>query len=130
MQYCERYGLDPELAGKLAAGFGGGMSIGKTCGALSGAIMVLGLEKGFYAPDTSPVERQVFREQVTELIRMFEREHGTIDCTKLLNIDLSIAGNREKARDANISHTHCSRFIGTAIMAVDSIIADQGRVSE
>ncbi len=42
--YCENFGLERILALRLAQGFGGGMGhAGKTCGAVTGAYMVLGL---------------------------------------------------------------------------------------
>ena len=39
--YCSRYGVDETTAVKIAAGFGAGMQRSKTCGAVTGAIMVL-----------------------------------------------------------------------------------------
>lgn len=44
--YCEAFGLERNLALRLAQGFGGGMAhMGKTCGAVTGAYMVLGLSQ-------------------------------------------------------------------------------------
>ena len=40
----EKYtGLDSDLAVKISSGFGGGIKSGEVCGAISGAVMVLGL---------------------------------------------------------------------------------------
>ncbi len=44
--YSEQFGLDCEKAFKVATGFGGGMRMGDTCGAVTGALMVLGLKYG------------------------------------------------------------------------------------
>ena len=41
-EYCECFGLGTGTALKLDAGFAGGMQFCKTCGAVTGAIMVLG----------------------------------------------------------------------------------------
>ena len=46
MAYAEKFGLERELAARITGGFAGGMAQGKTCGALSGAVMVLGLKYG------------------------------------------------------------------------------------
>lgn len=43
-EYCEMFDLDRELSLKIAAGFAGRMHFGKTCGAVTGANMVLGLK--------------------------------------------------------------------------------------
>ncbi len=42
--YAEQLGVDGETALKIAAGFGGGLGrMAETCGAVTGAFMVLGL---------------------------------------------------------------------------------------
>ena len=41
--FADRLGLTPEQANALGAHFGSGMRHGSTCGAVSGALMVLGL---------------------------------------------------------------------------------------
>ena len=49
--YAARYGLTEEQANKLTASFGGGSGIGETCGAVVGAMMVIGMEYGHKGPD-------------------------------------------------------------------------------
>ena len=45
--YGPQYGLDRELALKVAGAFGGGMGhMGQVCGAVTGAFMVIGLKYG------------------------------------------------------------------------------------
>lgn len=47
MPYIKELSIDKETAERIAVTFGGGMSkAGKTCGCLSGALMVLGLKYG------------------------------------------------------------------------------------
>ena len=46
LEYCDLFNLDHETALKLATGFGGGMCMGKTCGAVTGSYMVPGLRFG------------------------------------------------------------------------------------
>ena len=43
VKYCQRYGLDSNIAMKLSAGFASGMRMAETCGAVTGSFMVLGL---------------------------------------------------------------------------------------
>jgi len=126
--YCVHYGLDPEQMAKIASGFGGGMTVGKTCGALSGAIMVLGMALGFHDPGTSSEARQVYRSKVTELIRTFEAQHLHSECTALLGLDLSLPGGREKANAADLSATLCTQFIATAMTTVEAILSRSGIV--
>ena len=71
-------GLDPRAL-KLAAGFGGGMGIKATCGALTGAVMVLGSifarEKGHDTPR--------LKELCAEFLEEYRRQMGSIDCEVL-----------------------------------------------
>jgi len=73
-----RLGLEPEAL-KLAAGFGGGMGIEATCGALTGAVMVLGRifakDKGHDTPR--------LKELCAEFLEEYRSQMGDIDCTPL-----------------------------------------------
>ncbi len=44
--FSKQFGLDCDKASKVATGFGSGMRMGGTCGAATGAFMVLGLKYG------------------------------------------------------------------------------------
>lgn len=46
--YATDFGLSEEMALKVATQFGGGARKGEMCGAVSGALMVLGLKYGHY----------------------------------------------------------------------------------
>lgn len=47
LSFAKDFGFSKELALKVSAGFGGGMGrVQGTCGAVTGAIMVLGIMKG------------------------------------------------------------------------------------
>ena len=71
LPFAQELGLTPEQATALAANFGSGMRHGSTCGALSGALMVLG---GLGYGD----------KEALEFIRTFRQNHGATDCTTLL----------------------------------------------
>jgi len=71
-------GLEPRVL-RLASGFGGGMGIEATCGALTGALMVLGLlftrERGHQSPRV--------KELCVEFLEAYRCEMGSIDCRPL-----------------------------------------------
>lgn len=70
--FADRMGLTPEQANALGAHFGAGMRHGSTCGAVSGALMVLGA-LGYD------------EKQAGALLRAFREEHGALDCAALLS---------------------------------------------
>ncbi|HNZ82056.1 MAG TPA: C-GCAxxG-C-C family (seleno)protein [Sedimentibacter sp.] len=71
-------GLDREAL-KLASGFGGGMAIEDACGALTGAIMVLG--KLFVVERAH--ESDKIKELTRELFDEYNKEMKSIDCKPL-----------------------------------------------
>ncbi len=64
-------GLSREQADALGSNFGAGMKMGATCGALTSALMLLGLR------GASP-------QQAAELTRRFREKHQGTDCAALL----------------------------------------------
>ena len=49
--FAEEMGMTEEEARKVSACFGGGMMCGETCGAVTGALMVLGMKYGHCKED-------------------------------------------------------------------------------
>lgn len=73
MSFAQEGGLTREQALRLAAHFGAGMRVGSACGALTGALMALGL-LGAGA------------EAAQALAAQFQEEQGALNCTRLLEI--------------------------------------------
>ena len=73
-----KLGLDKNAL-LLAAGFGGGMGVGNVCGALTGAIMVLGR---LYVKDYAHESTRI-KDVEKKLIEAFEKEFGTLLCTPI-----------------------------------------------
>lgn len=98
-------GLDREAI-KLAAGFGGGMAIGGDCGALTGAIMVLGR---LYVKERAH-ESSKIKELTKELFTKYRQEMGATDCAPL----------KAKYRNAEVQ---CRLVILKAAEILDEIVA-------
>ena len=64
---------------KVAAGFGGGMAIESVCGALTGAIMVLGR---LFVEDRAHASPHL-KELIKELLVRYREEMGSIQCDAL-----------------------------------------------
>jgi C_GCAxxG_C_C family probable redox protein len=110
--FGEIYGLDRATAFKLARAFGSGMGMGRECGAVTGAMMVL----GFKVQDTSSEKQTRYRvyDLVKEFVRLFEKTHGTILCKDLLGVDLGTQEGRDKAIKGNLFRTLCPVFVRDA----------------
>lgn len=88
LAYNEQFGLDKEIALKLASPFGGGIGrLGKTCGVVLGAFMVIGLKYG--NTGLEPLAKEKMYGIVNDFVESFKSRNNTIVCKELLNCDLS-----------------------------------------
>ncbi len=118
--YAEQLGLDDEVALKIAAGFGGGMGrLGDTCGAVTGAFMVLGLMHGAATADWESKERVYGL--VTEFARRFKARHGAIVCRDLLGCDISDPESLRRAILAKMFSTICPKFVRDAVVILEEM---------
>ena len=84
--FAPQFGLDRETALKLASPFGGGVARrGEVCGAVTGALLALGLARGAQAPAG---KEEIYRLS-QEFMRLFEQKHNTVLCRDLIDCDLS-----------------------------------------
>jgi len=119
--YCSRYGVDETTAVKIAAGFGAGMQRSKTCGAVTGAIMVLGLHFGNEDSVKSAGRKAVYQ-AINSFTEQFEQIHGTMDCKELLGCDVNTPEGAKAAAENNLFRTACPGFVKDAATIVDRII--------
>lgn len=120
--YGEEFGLDRELALKVAGAFGGGIArMGAQCGAVTGALMVLGLKYGkAKAGDEGARERTY--ELAREFVTRFESRHGSIVCRELLGYDLSNPEERAAAKEKGLFDTLCLQLVRDAAEMVGEML--------
>ena len=118
--FCEEYGLDTETAFKLSNGFGGGLRYGEVCGAVTGAIIAIGLKCGFH------VERDIAQKvycytKTQEFIEKFKSEYGSILCRDLLDEDIRVPDDH-KTQDAKEKHKSiCPGLVGAAVRILEDM---------
>jgi C_GCAxxG_C_C family probable redox protein len=110
--FGEIHGIDRSTAFKLGRAFGSGMGMGRECGAVTGALLVL----GFKVQDASSEKETRYRvyDLVKEFVRLFERTHGSIICKDLLGVDLGTREGRDRAIKDNLFRTLCPVFVRDA----------------
>jgi len=86
--YCEEFGLEKETAFLIASGFGGGMGrLQETCGAVTGAFMVLGLKYGYFDKDNKAAKEETYA-MVQKFAGLFEERNESIKCLDLVGVDM------------------------------------------
>jgi C_GCAxxG_C_C family probable redox protein len=119
--YCNLFNIDHDTAMKLAAGFAGGMRRGETCGAVTGAYMVLGLNCKNENPETPDARIRVY-EDVCEFSKKFEEINGSLNCNALLCCDISTEEGMQKAKEEKLFQTICPRLVKSSIELLEPII--------
>ena len=110
--FSEELGLDDKTAKKIACGFGAGISrTGNICGAVSGAIMVIGLKYGT-AEQGDDAATEKTRALTRKFMQEFTARNGSVNCTELLGFNLNNQDDYEAAAKAKLFRTKCPGYYG------------------
>lgn len=124
MAYGPLFNLDRDTAARLAAPYGGGVAHrGETCGAVNGACMVLGLKFGHTSADDIESKERTLQ-AVQEFIAKFQDRYGTVECSQLLDLDISSPENLQMARESQLFTTICPGFVTHAAELLDQFISE------
>ncbi len=139
--YGVELGLNRETALKIATAFGGGMgSMGETCGAVTGAVMVIGLKYGMaevnnkqntmnsyevvkkfinlFKPRNGSVKTQ---ELVREFISRFRYRNSSIICRDLLGYDIS-KPEKLDSKTIELIGARCPKYVQDAAEILEEIL--------
>jgi len=119
--FAPRLGMDEDVAVRVASGFGGGMRMGDTCGAVTGAFMALGLALAGDACRTAE-GRQAVSDAVVEFASRFRERNGALSCRDLLGCDIHTPEGRQSATDRNLFETRCRDLVRDAAAMVESLL--------
>ncbi len=121
LSFADDLKISRELVQKMAAGFGGGMGKQQeTCGAVTGAIMVLGLLSGEHVNNNDELKSQSYA-LVKAFFRQFNGEFKTTNCSELTGCDLNTPEGSEKFREEGIMEGICAGCVSRAVEIVESI---------
>ena len=120
--HSDVFGLDLDLALKISQPFGGGIAHrGDICGAVSGALMAIGLKFGRIRAEDIPARERTY-DAVTNFIQKFESLHGSIICRELLGYDLSSKEEHSKAEQEGLFEIRCPKFVQNAAEILKDLI--------
>jgi C_GCAxxG_C_C family probable redox protein len=122
--YCEQFGLDSEMACKVAAGFGGGMRMGETCGAVTGAFMVLGLKYGNTTAEDKEGKAKTY-ERIKEYTSRFKSRNSSVMCRELLGCDVSTPEGVKKAQEDGLYDSVCPKLVQDAAEILEEMLGKE-----
>lgn len=113
LSFAGELNLEEKTALRIAGGFGSGMTMGETCGAVTGAYMVLGMKIN---PEGKPIQliKADTKEAVRKFNSLFIAKHGSLQCKKLLGVDISTPEGAARAVELNLYNTRCADLVASA----------------
>jgi C_GCAxxG_C_C family probable redox protein len=120
--YCGEFGIDRKTALQMACGFGAGMGRQQeTCGAVTGAYLLIGLKYGKYLKDDNPAKEKTYA-LIREFSRLFKERNKTVNCRELLGVDLL---KEDKQITDKLVKAFCPKMISDAAEIVEEILAGE-----
>ncbi|MBP7602671.1 MAG: C_GCAxxG_C_C family protein [Spirochaetes bacterium] len=115
------YGLGEHTALKVACAFGAGMARAQdTCGAVTGAYMVLGLRHGKYLAEDETGKELTYA-KARGFTASFVRLHGSTNCRNLIGVDISTPEGLQRAHDSGLFEKRCAIFVRDAVEILEKM---------
>lgn len=121
--FATDFGLDEKLALMIGTSFGGGARNGEMCGAVSGALMVLGLKYGHFDASDSEQKSRAYA-IAAEYTKRFKEANGSIVCRDLLGYDLSKPEEMACIKEKGLFGDVCPKAIKSAVEILEGVLAD------
>ena len=119
--FGEPFGANVEIARRLGRPFGAGIGrLAKICGAITGAVMVLGLARD--RQDEKAAKNAVY-EDVRGLVHRFEEKYGSVECIDLLGEDIGSEEGSRKIQEAGLTKTFCPKLVRDAAEILSEVLA-------
>jgi C_GCAxxG_C_C family probable redox protein len=116
------HGLSEEDCLRISCAFGGG--IGRQqhiCGAVTGALMALGLKYGKALNDPDEKKHQTYA-QTREFFKRFTELNGSVNCKVLLDgLDMNDPDDHQKIMEQKLFDIKCEKYVSDAVEIVETI---------
>ena len=119
--YADELGITYDKANRIASAFGGGSGIGETCGAVVGALIVIGMKFGHSGPDDMEQRNELMAKRA-EFLQKWNERRGTCMCRDLLGHDITKPGEFEKVLEEGTMFSLCPELVMDAIDVLDEMI--------
>ena len=127
--FADLYGLDEEMALRIAAGFGGGVGrMRMMCGTVSALVILAGLERGQTRGEDREGKAACYQ-LVRELLETFKQRNGSIICADLLQMQgVKAETNTAQPDERNAEYYRirpCARKVESAARVFAEYLSNQ-----
>ena len=103
--FADLYGLDDNMAKRIGAGFGGGVArLRMVCGAVSGIVVLAGLECGQTEGSDSKGKSACYK-VIQGLLEKSKEQNGSLICAEILGLD-----GKEKAASSYVASPRTAEY--------------------
>jgi len=121
--FADDFGLTKDCCLRLASPFGSGIArMQETCGAVTGALMVIGLKYGKGEHGLEADKANAYKISL-QLISKFKEYHLSINCLELLdNLDINTPEGMAEIQKRELFRCNCSKYVQDAVEIAESIL--------
>ena len=120
--FSEDEGLATPTALRLSEALGGGIAgQGMTCGAVTGALLAIGLKHGRIEGQDAAA-KDTTRELSQQFMERFAAQHGSIQCQALLSLDISMPDELAEVRERGLFKSLCPVFVRDAAALLEEML--------
>ena len=121
--FTEKMGLNEDFVLRLSSGLGMGANHGDSCGAVTGAIVALGLTHGFTQGSESWAEGGI--EEITNAMeKEFIKRNGSVLCRDLLSGGYDAGEDNPSYPDGVNPWENCAKYCADAVELAEAYIDD------
>lgn len=123
--FAEELGISKDACLKLASPFGSGIAyMQETCGAVSGALMAIGLKYG-RGKDGTIEDKELAYDMSRHFIEEFKKTtFGTICCRELMDgLNMNTPEGMAKIKELDLFRLRCSKHVQNSIEITNKILS-------
>jgi C_GCAxxG_C_C family probable redox protein len=120
--FGKEYGLSEDDCLRISCAFGGGMGRQQhTCGAVTGALMAIGLKYGKARNDPEEKKMETYL-KTQEFFKRFEQLNGSISCKVLLDgLDMNNPDDHKIIMERKLFDIKCEKYVADAVEIAEKI---------
>jgi C_GCAxxG_C_C family probable redox protein len=115
-------GLSAETITRITTPFAAGMWSGLTCGAVTGAMMAIGMRFG-RSSDGDAAATEATTAKVRELVTTLGKEFGGLDCSALLGVDMATDAGIKEAASKGLFKSKCPLLVEASVREAARLMA-------
>lgn len=119
--FSEEFGMSEQLARSAACGFGGGFGeLQKTCGAVTGAIMVIGCK--YFDKNNCPDSKRMVYKKTRDFMEKFKERNSSTNCLELTGVNFNAGKGIMTAGDKELLREKCEKYVRDACEILEGIL--------